>query len=54
MELRVGGKTATIDFVFRDQSDIVTAMGEVEGLPDGTYEAEIVTEKISPIKLLFN
>lgn len=54
MTLRIADKNVEISFLFQDTSDTITATAEAEGLPDGKYEAEIVTETISPIRLLTN
>ena len=54
MTLRVAGQTVKIDFIFQEDGDHIVAMGEGKDLPDGAYEAEIVTETITPIKLLMN
>ena len=54
MALRLGGQEVKIDFIFQEDGEHIVAMGEGKDLPDGAYEAEIVTERISPIKLLIH
>ena len=51
MTLRVGGLETPVDYVFQEGDDSV-AVARAETLPDGAYEAQIVTETITPIKLL--
>lgn len=54
MTLRIGDHDVVLDLIFEDNPDTFCAMGDAEDLPDGKYDAEIVTETISPIKLLIN
>ena len=54
MTLRIGDREIEINFLYQEMPDTVTAMAEADGLPDGVYSAEFVTETISPIKLLTN
>ena len=53
MTLRIGSKETKIGYV-RKLAAGETAVSADVSLPDGTYEAEIVTESISPISFLIN
>ena len=53
MILRIGGRDTEIEYVRRLASGETAVSAEVS-LPDGTYEAEIVTESITPISFLIN
>ena len=58
MPVRVAGKEGKIDYVFLDRDALKISVSmelqEGETLPDGTYDAEIVTETIKPISFLLN
>ena len=57
MAVRVAGKDAHVDFIFQDNEtlSVVIALDDPEDvLPEGIYDVEIVTEKISPISFLLN
>ena len=53
MTLRIRGREAAISGVDWVASDIAEATAGVD-LPDGNYEAEVVTEVITPIRFLTN
>ncbi len=57
MEVRLAGIAGTVDFVYRDNEQIGASVKLKDGstpLPDGTYDAEIVTESTTPISFLLN
>ena len=53
MMIRVAGKEIQVEYSYRDDEGrtVVTAPTD---LPDGAYEAEIVTDSVSPISFLLN
>ncbi len=53
MILRVAGEELPLEYVFRDGQGRMTATVEAD-LPDGEYEAVLVTESVRPISFLLN
>ncbi len=53
MPVRVADKDTKIDYIYSGDTKHVTCTATVD-LPDGTYDAEIVTESIAPISFLLN
>lgn len=53
MTLRIGSSDAKIAYVSKLENGGTAVSAEV-ALPDGTYEAQIVTESITPISFLIN
>lgn len=53
MTIRVSGQEGKIRYVYEKEAGIVTCTADME-LPDGSYDAQIVTETISPISFLIN
>ena len=53
MKLRIGDREMTVGQVRTEEDGAVCATAETD-LPDGQYEAVIVTESISPITFLVN
>lgn len=57
MTVRVGGRSGRVDYAYQDGSIVnVTASLDNSGvaLPAGVYDAQIVTETLSPISFLMN
>ncbi len=57
MTVRVGGRSGRVDYAYQDGSIVnVTASldNSGEALPAGVYDAQIVTETLSPISFLMN
>ena len=57
MTVRVGGRRGRVDYAYQDGSIVnVTASldNSGEALPAGVYDAQIVTETLSPISFLMN
>lgn len=52
MELAIGSRNTKIETVSVDQNGNMTASADIL-IPDGEYDAEIVTENIRPIDFLF-
>lgn len=53
MIIRIAGEEAAVEYV-RSLDSGETAVTADISVPDGTYEAQIVTESISPISFLIN
>ncbi len=53
MVLRISGQEVAVDHVFRDGEGRMTATASAD-LPDGEYDAVLVTESVSPISFLLN
>ena len=53
MTVRVAGQEVTIDYVRQDETGEVICTADIDA-EDGTYDADIVTESISPISFLLN
>ena len=53
MTVRVAGQEVTIDYVRQDETGEVVCTADIDA-EDGTYDADIVTESISPISFLLN
>ena len=53
MVLRASGETGEIEYVYENEAGTLTCTSSMQ-LPDGVYDAEIVTESISPIRFLIN
>ena len=53
MKLRVSGVEEEIQYVYEKEDGVLTCTARMD-LPDGTYDAEIVTESVSPISFLIN
>lgn len=53
MPLRIGESEANIEYVYEDSADQTTVRASMD-VPDGTYDAQIVTETIKPISFLIN
>ena len=53
MPLRIAGQEVPINYVYQSEDNkfIVTAKASIE---DGVYDADIITESISPISFLLN
>ena len=57
MAVRAGGRSGRVDYVYQDDGIVkVTASLDDTGaaLPAGIYDAQIVTETLSPISFLLN
>ena len=52
MPLRIAGQETAVEYLFEDGGG--TAAAAHLTIPDGRYDAEIVTEAISPISFLLN
>ena len=56
MTVRVAGRTGRVDYVY-ERGGALWATASLDGgasLPEGVYDAEIVTEVMSPISFLLN
>ena len=53
MTVRVAGQEVTIDYVRQDETGVAVCTADIDA-EDGTYDADIVTESISPISFLLN
>lgn len=53
MVLRASGEEGKIEYVYEKEAGMLTCTSSMQ-LPDGTYDAEVVTETISPIRFLIN
>ena len=53
MTVRVAGQEVTIDYVRQDETGEVVCTADIDA-EDGAYDADIVTESISPISFLLN
>ena len=55
MPLRINGKETVIDFFFQDEESLIMIAAQTDPeLPDGVYDAEIVTESVTPANLLMD
>ena len=59
MPVRIAGKKGTISYVFIDSDKLNVSVAMDEGaeasaLPDGLYDAEIITDSVKPISFLLN
>ena len=57
MSVRVAGVERAIDFMYQDEEQvayILTLSGLTQPLPDGLYDAQVVTEATTPISFLLN
>ena len=57
--MRVAGQELTVDYVYQDEDGETVCLADLvyqnrKSIPDGLYEAEIVTDSISPISFLLN
>ena len=53
MPVRVADQETRIDYIYSEDSSHVTCTATID-LPDGIYDAEIVTESVAPISFLLN
>ena len=53
MPVRVADQETKIDYIYSGDSDHVTCTATID-LPDGIYDAEIITESVTPISFLLN
>lgn len=53
MPLRIAGQEVLIDYIYDDESGHSIVSTKLD-LPDGAYDAQIVTESILPISFLLN
>ena len=53
MPLRIAGQETEIDFIYEGEDGLTNVTAGMD-LPDGSYEAQIVTESIRPIRFLLN
>ncbi|MCR4789085.1 MAG: hypothetical protein K5888_10895 [Lachnospiraceae bacterium] len=53
MDVNIGAASSKIETVSSDASGRITAGGRFD-IPDGEYEADIITENLTPISFLFN
>ena len=58
MTVRIAGQTGIVSFLYTTSEGQVGVLFEMEndylGLPDGTYDAELVLESTTPISFLWN
>ena len=58
MKVRLAGKQGSINFIMQDGEEIMAFVAMDEGqdlhIPNGIYDAEIVTESTTPISFLLN
>lgn len=53
MPVRVADQETKIDYIYSEDNRHVTATATID-LPDGVYDAEIITESIAPLSFLLN
>ena len=53
MPLRIAGQEISVECVYQDESGKTICLSSLNS-PDGLYDAEIVTDSITPIRFLLN